>query len=78
MSLADFGNFLGPDTLVIFLIILIFFGARRLPQLMRGCGQALDEFSKPWKQEPLNSIEWTVIGIFLALLLTAFFILFAQ
>jgi sec-independent protein translocase protein TatA len=46
MHLATFGNFLGPDTLIIFLIILIFFGAKRLPELARGLGQAIREFSK--------------------------------
>jgi sec-independent protein translocase protein TatA len=46
MLLATFGNFLGPDTLIIFLIILIFFGAKRLPELARGLGQAIREFSK--------------------------------
>jgi sec-independent protein translocase protein TatA len=46
MNLATFGNFLGPDTLIIFLIILIFFGAKRLPELARGLGQAIREFSK--------------------------------
>jgi len=46
MNLATFGNFLGPDTLIIFLIILIFFGAKRLPELAKGLGQAIREFSK--------------------------------
>ena len=82
MSIAEFGNFLGPDTLIIFLIILIFFGAKRLPEFWRGFGQALDEFSDPSKQRlerpPLNFVEWTAIAIVLAMLLTAFLILFAQ
>ncbi len=46
MNIATFGNFLGPDTLIIFLIILIFFGAKRLPELAKGLGQAIREFSK--------------------------------
>ena len=46
MNIASFGNFLGPDTLIIFLIILIFFGAKRLPELAKGLGQAIREFSK--------------------------------
>lgn len=46
MNLATFGNFFGPDTLIIFLIILIFFGAKRLPELAKGLGQAIREFSK--------------------------------
>ena len=46
MNLASFGNLLGPDTLIIFLVILIFFGAKRLPELAKGLGQAIREFSK--------------------------------
>ena len=45
-AVAAFGNLLGPDTLVIFLIILIFFGAKKLPELARSMGQAMREFSK--------------------------------
>ena len=46
VSLAAFGNLFGPDTLVIFLIILVFFGAKKLPELARSLGQAMREFSK--------------------------------
>lgn len=46
MSLAAIGNFFGPDTLIIFLVILVFFGAKRLPELARGLGQSIREFQK--------------------------------
>jgi len=52
MSLATFGNFLGPDSIIIFLIILVFFGAKRLPELARGMGQAVREFSKAKDGDP--------------------------
>jgi len=45
-TIAAFGNLFGPDTLVIFLIILVFFGAKKLPELARSLGQAMREFSK--------------------------------
>lgn len=67
-SIAAFGNLLGPDTLVIFLIILVFFGAKKLPELARSMGQAMREFSKakddfereitrPPVQEPSKQID---------------------
>jgi len=46
MNLATFGNFFGADTLVIFLVILLLFGAKKLPELAKGMGQALREFTK--------------------------------
>lgn len=44
--LATFGNIFGPDMLVIFLIVLLLFGAKKLPELARGLGQSLNEFKK--------------------------------
>src|SRR5438270_864221 len=47
MSLiASFMNLAGPDLMVILLIILVLFGAKKLPELARGMGQALKEFQK--------------------------------
>jgi sec-independent protein translocase protein TatA len=40
------GNLGGPDLLIILLIVLVLFGAKKLPDLARGLGQSLNEFSK--------------------------------
>ena len=39
-------NLAGPDGLIIFLVILLLFGAKKLPELAKGLGQAVKEFSK--------------------------------
>ncbi|HEX5177224.1 MAG TPA: twin-arginine translocase TatA/TatE family subunit, partial [Chthoniobacteraceae bacterium] len=44
MYLAALPNLFGPDGLVLFLIILLLFGAKKLPELARGLGQAVREF----------------------------------
>jgi sec-independent protein translocase protein TatA len=44
--LANFMNLAGPDLIVILLIILVLFGAKKLPELARGMGQAVKEFQK--------------------------------
>lgn len=44
--LASFMNLGGPDLIVILLIILLLFGAKKLPDLARGLGQAMKEFQK--------------------------------
>ena len=44
--LASFMNLGGPDLLVILVIILVLFGAKKLPELAKGLGQAIREFQK--------------------------------
>ena len=46
MIIAFANNFFGPDTLIILLVFVLFFGAKRLPELAKGMGQAVREFSK--------------------------------
>lgn len=46
MCIAALPNLFGPDGLVLFLIILLLFGAKKLPELARGLGQAVREFSR--------------------------------
>jgi sec-independent protein translocase protein TatA len=44
--LASIMNLGGPDLIVILLIVLVLFGAKKLPELARGMGQAVKEFQK--------------------------------
>ena len=46
LPLATIGNLFGPDMMIIFLIVLLLFGAKKLPELARGLGQSLNEFKK--------------------------------
>ena len=46
LFLASFMNLAGPDLIVILLIILVLFGAKKLPELARGMGSAIKEFQK--------------------------------
>ncbi len=45
-SLALLSNFGGPDLIIILLIVLVLFGAKKLPELAKGMGQAMREFQK--------------------------------
>ena len=44
--LASIMNLAGPDLIVILLIVLVLFGAKKLPELAKGMGQAVKEFQK--------------------------------
>lgn len=38
-------NFLGPEMLLIFFVILLLFGGKKIPELMRGLGRGVSEFN---------------------------------
>lgn len=40
------GGLGGTEILVILLVILLFFGAKKIPELARGIGQGINEFKK--------------------------------
>lgn len=45
VALASILNLVGPDMMVVLVIVLLLFGAKRLPQLARGMGRAIKEFN---------------------------------
>ncbi len=38
-------SFVGPEMLVVFFAILLLFGGRKIPELMRGIGKGIREFN---------------------------------
>ena len=48
----------GPTELyVILLVVLLIFGARKLPELARAMGSSINQFKKGLKEEPRDSLE---------------------
>ena len=45
ITIASILNLVGPDLMVILLIVLLLFGAKKLPELARGMGRAVKELS---------------------------------
>lgn len=41
-----FGGIGVPEIMIVLLVILLFFGAKRIPELARGIGQGINEFKK--------------------------------
>ena len=46
MNLASLFNLAGPDLLIILFVVVLLFGAQRLPEIARSMGQAVREFTK--------------------------------
>ena len=44
ITIASIMNLMGPDMMVILLIVLLLFSAKKLPELARGMGRAVKEF----------------------------------
>ena len=44
--LAFIGSLGGPEMIMIFVVILLLFGAKKLPELARGIGKSMGEFKK--------------------------------
>jgi len=45
MNIILLFNFLGPEMIVIFFAILLLFGGKKIPELMRGVGKGIREFN---------------------------------
>jgi sec-independent protein translocase protein TatA len=42
------------EIIVIVLVLLVFFGGKKIPELMKGIGQGIKEFKKAARDEPEN------------------------
>ena len=42
----------GPEVIVIFAVVVLMFGAKKLPELARGLGQGIKEFKKGAAETP--------------------------
>lgn len=51
-ALVILGMFGPTEIIIIVLIVVLLFGGRKIPELMRGIGQGMKEFKKATKDEP--------------------------
>lgn len=53
-----------PELLVIFVVTLLVFGPKRLPELAKGLGQGIRDFKKALnsEEEPAKQIPTTKVG----------------
>lgn len=50
LSLLFLGNLGGTEIFIILFVILLFFGAKKLPELARGLGKGIREFKDATKE----------------------------
>jgi sec-independent protein translocase protein TatA len=51
MNLFVIAGFIGPqEIIIIFIIVLLLFGGRKIPELMKGLGKGMKEFKKATKE----------------------------
>ncbi len=57
----------GPDLIIVLVIVMVMFGAKRLPELARGLGQAKREFenatTEPDPKVPASSVSLEVQAV---------------
>jgi sec-independent protein translocase protein TatA len=49
------GNIGLPEVLIILLVVILLFGAKKIPELAKGLGQGLKEFKKAAKNEDMEA-----------------------
>lgn len=46
-----FNNFGATEIIIIALLLILFFGGKKIPELIKGVGQAVKEYKKSSKEE---------------------------
>ena len=58
MELAILLGFVGPwQVVIILLVVVLLFGGRKIPELMKGIGQGMKEFKKATKEDNDTTAE---------------------
>lgn len=48
------GNFGATEIILILLVVVLLFGGKKIPELMKGVGQGMKEFKKASKYDPAD------------------------
>ncbi|MCF6332134.1 MAG: twin-arginine translocase TatA/TatE family subunit [Draconibacterium sp.] len=53
MSLFVIAGFIGPqEVIIIAIVVLLLFGGKKIPELMKGLGKGMKEFKSATKEDP--------------------------
>ena len=53
------GKFGAPEIILVLVIVLLFFGGKKIPELMRGLGKGVKEFKDASKGENSTEVKTT-------------------
>jgi sec-independent protein translocase protein TatA len=51
------GNFGATEIILILLVVVLLFGGKKIPELMKGVGQGMKEFKKASKYDPADDVK---------------------
>jgi sec-independent protein translocase protein TatA len=51
------GNFGATEIILILVVVVLLFGGRKIPELMKGIGQGMKEFKKASKYDPAEESD---------------------
>ncbi len=51
------GMFGGPEVIIIAVVVLLLFGGRKIPELMRGLGSGIKEFKDATKEDEKKELK---------------------
>ena len=57
LSLTFLGMIGGPQIILIIAVVLLLFGGRKIPELMKGLGSGIKEFKNATKEEEKPKVE---------------------
>jgi sec-independent protein translocase protein TatA len=53
------GKFGAPEIILVLVVVLLFFGGKKIPELMRGLGKGVKEFKDASKGENSTEVKTT-------------------
>ena len=57
MTLTFLGMIGGPQIILIIAVVLLLFGGRKIPELMKGLGSGIKEFKNATKEEESPKVD---------------------
>jgi sec-independent protein translocase protein TatA len=71
VNIASLFNLAGPDLIIILLIVMLLFGAKKLPELGRGMAEAEKAEQPEERENPMAAVNRLLVPLAIAIFLLA-------